>query len=558
MKPPLDLRRVTLGLVFLLILVMANQLQFELPFGSKGKPAAGDEAQVGEAHPLAIPVADVVLLLAFAGVILSVGSRKLRGIKLPPLQAWALVAAAGIALLHSRGRSDGAKDIIQLAEYFLVAFFVFANVAETRDLKAMVTCFAIATALVVAWAACQYANPNGSAFRVSAGYDNRNGLGAFLAIAVPMLYGLALYARHWPERVLLLILVAAGLLVDLSGASVLISLVVLAVLSAIRGRRILVAYLGVLGLVLVFAPRILPRPYHTDVLIASVSPYVDDNYLLSDAEMVAQARELLEPTNVIVLDHSDEKGTLDPMPLDAGRLLRQLADRRLSHQRLIGGRRPLTPEETQLQIEIEQTIQDPQKVPLDARQSYPLDKAQVAVRYQRWNAVLTSIRSLWDPPRTEGHGERRTGQVLGNILFGRGLARYHDLFKGFMTNRLQYRTDLPEVFNVAAPEPFTFDIWFKAFLQMGVLGFLALLWLVGAFLGRAVALWRDAHSEFALGVALGSLGSILGFALGGLFTESIARGIAIPFVFILAALTVAERIVYGERKTPIEHLTRVD
>jgi len=523
LKPPLDLRRVTLGLVFLLILAMANQLQPVLPLG---------------AYRLPIPIADVVLLLAFVGVILSVGSRKLRGLKLPPLQAWALVAVSVVALLRTHGRADAAKEIIQFVEYFLIAFFVFANVAETRDLRPFLIVFAVSTALAVGWAACQYAdlsgsalrfvwaacryaNMEGSAFCVSAGYDNRNALGAFLALAVPMLYGLALYARHWPERILLLILVAGALLVDLSGASVLISLVVLAILSAIRGRRVLIAYLAVLGVVLVFAPRILPRPYHTDALFASVSPYVDDNFLLSDSQMVAQARELLEPR-----------------PLDADRLLRLLADRRLLHKRP-----PLSPEESRLQIEIKERIQA--QVPAEVLQSYPLDRPQVAVRYQRWNAAIACIRSLWD-------------RGPSDVLFGLGLTSYHGLLKDFMTSRLQYRTDLPEVYNIAAPEPFTYDVWFKTFIQMGLLGFLALAWLVGAFLGRAVALWRSAHSEFALGVALGSLGSILGFALGGLFTETIARGIAIPFVFILAAITVAERIVHGERKTALEQLTRVD
>lgn len=536
MKLPLDLRRLSLGLVFLLILAMANQLQVVLPIGARRIP---------------IPLADAVLVLAFAAAILSLGSRKLRdslGAALrgcPPLPAWALVAVSIATLARTPGKADAAKEVVQFVEYFLVAYFVFANATETRHLRAFVVLFAISTALAVAWAACQYAHPDGSAFRVAAAYDNRNGLGAFLALAVPLLYGLALYARRWPERLVLLALVAAGLLVDLSGASVLISLGVLGVLSAIRGRRALAAYLAVLGAVLVFAPRVLPRPCHTDVLFASVSPYVDDNFLLSDAELVAKARELLEPTQVRVLDHSGEKGILKPSPLDADRLLRLLAERRRSHHRLIGNRRLLTPQETQLQIEIEEAIRDPSQVSQEARANYPLGTPQIAVRYQRWNSAIACIRDLWD-------------RGYASILLGRGLSQYHDLLKDFITNRLQYRTDLPEVFNVAAPEPFTFDIWFKTFVQMGLLGFLALAWLVGSFLGRAVALWRSAHSEFALGVALGSFGSILGFALGGLFTESIARGIAIPFVFILAAITVAERIVHGERKTALGQLTRAD
>ena len=59
-------------------------------------------------------------------------------------------------------------------------------------------------------------------------------------------------------------------------------------------------------------------------------------------------------------------------------------------------------------------------------------------------------------------------------------------------------------------------------------------------------------------MALGAIGSILGFTFAGLFTETLVRGIGMPFVFILATVAITERIVRGNGRSAIEQLTRYD
>jgi len=480
-KPTLSLRTVNLGLVVLLILVMCSQLGFQVPLGRAALP---------------VTIADVVLALAVIGVALSLLSRKLRGIRLPPIQAFVLVAIALIAVARAPGGKLGAaKEALQLIEYFLVAFFVFVNVAETRDLKLYLAAFAIATAAVVAWAAIHYVVCD-SPFRIRAGYANRNGLGAFLAISLPMLYGLALHARRWLWRILLLLVVACGLFVTLAGGALLVTLVVLGILSALR------------------------------------------NFLLSDLAMVDRARELLRPTRKIPTDPSAGEAILPaPRPLDARRLLNLLANRGS-----LRGDHPVYRESLKLFVEVERTIDSsitPQQLA-----SYPLDTPQLAVRYQRWGAAVACARTF--------------GGSARGALLGMGMLPYHEALKPFMSQRLQYRTDEPDVYNVAAPEPMTHNLWLKTLVLTGVLGLLALAWLVATFLHRAHLLYRRAHSELALGTALGTIGSILGFSLAGLFTETVARGLTIPFVFVLAAAAVAERIVRGDGRTALEQLTRYD
>ena len=517
MKPRISLRTVCLGLVLLLIVAMCSQVEFRVPVGGGRFP---------------VTIADVVLAVAFVGAVLHVLSRRLRGTRHVPVQAVALVAVALVALARTRPLTFNAvKEPLQLAEYFLFAFFVFVNVAETRDLRPMLVAFVAATAGVVVWAGVHYFAVE-SPFHVRGSYANRNLLGAFLAIALPVLYGLALHARRWPWRLVLLAVVLVGLAVNLSGGALLATLVVLGLLSALRGQRALIPYAVFLCIATLLGPRLLPRRGHTDALFGSVAVTVDDNFLLSDRQMVARARELLHPTRKIPADHhSGEMIMPQPRPLDARRLLR-----------LLGERRNLVGSEVDLYADIVRTIEA--SVSQQRLDSYPLDRPHLAVRYQRWDAAVGAARQLFSRPL--------------DALFGRGIVPYHETLKPFMTARLQYRTDEPEVYNIAAPEPFTHNLWLKTLVLTGLLGFLALAWLVASFLGRAARLYREARSELALGTALGAIGGILGFALAGLFTETIVRGIGMPFVFVLAAVAITERIVRGEGQSAIEQLTRYD
>jgi len=503
LKRRLPIRTVALGLALFLAVIMPNQVGFVVRLGKMALP---------------LTLADVVLALAFAGVVLHLLSSRFRGMRLPPVAAFLIVAAGIVALTRTEAaaRGEAVKEVLQLIEYFLVAYFVFVNVAETGDLKPLLVAFGIGAAIVVVWGGIQYAACD-SALDVKAGFlgGNHNVLGAYLAVALPFLYGIAVSSRCWCTAVGLMVLVVAGLAINLSGGPLAAALVALAVVSAIRGTRALVPYLVVLGVAVTFGPRLLPRPHHSDTLVSSAALLVDDNYLLSDAQLAARAQELLEPTQPIPVDKSGTKLEVPtPRPLDAARLLR-----------LLNGRRDLTHEEGQLQLKAERA-----KAKMSTREqdAYALGEAQVARRYQRWNAALITARALWNADRAARPNPR------SDPFFGCGLAPYHEHVKPYMDARLQYRTDEPEVFNIAAPEPFTHNLWLKTMVQTGLVGLTALVWLLSGFLGRAVRLYRAAQGELALGVALGTVGAILGFALGGMFTQGIVRGLAIPFVFVLA------------------------
>ena len=566
MKLPLTLRNVNLGLVVLLILVMGTQLGIDVRLGATAFP---------------ITIADVVLALAFVGMVLSLVHRGLRNVKLPPIQAFVLVAVALLVLARSQAKLAAAKEVLQLIEYFLIAFTVFLNVGGTSDLKLFLWAFAIATAVVVAWAGVQYAVV-GSPLDVRAGFANRNVLGAFLVLALPMLYGVALHARYWSERIVLLAIVAGGLLVTLSGGAFLAIVLVLLLLSALHGRRALVPFLAVAALVALAVPHLPLRQYHTDALFSAISPYVSDNFLLSDRQMLARAEELHTKASKTMAENRATGATVAPQALYEARQAfaflekRQLlaeAERPLAESvaakleavkeayppRALfdakglldllalrqGGARGLVGEEEALGRQIEADIARTADCFPEAERTSALGHGHVAVRYQRWAAAIACARAL--------------GESLPDALLGRGFVDYHAAIDPFRPEqKLQYFSNEPEVYNVATSEPFTHNVWLKAVVQTGILGLVALAWLVAALVGRAGRLHGAAHSELALGVAFGALGSVLGFALVGLFTENLGRGLAIPFVFVCSVVIIAEQIVHGEGKSALGKLTRDD
>jgi len=565
LKQALSLRSLNLALVVLLILVMGSQLGLELPLGKPGVP---------------ITLGDAVLAVAAVGVALQLLQRRLRGAKLPPLQCFAIVAAGFLALARSQSKPEAAKEVLQLIEYFLVAYAVFANVAETGDVRALLAAFAAATGLIVLWAGCQYFRCD-SALDVRAGFKNRNALGAFLAVSLPVLYGLALHVPCWGLRLILLAVVAAGLVVNLSGGAVLVTLLVLGFLSALRGQRALLAYAVVLGLALFGAHKFLPRPHHTNILFSSIAPYVKDNFLLSDKALFARAKELSEGERDVMeksraagqlivpgaleqagstLEQAKEwiqlpeaqKKAYDQIVLDLGKQLQQISEVKPTHNLFDawhlmgflktrrGGENRLTEEQHALYLDLEERAKRAKEAFPHVAASSAFAEDRVALRYRRWDAAIARCRKLWDGP--------------GSALFGLGYVEYHVECRPEPVTKDVYRTDAAEIYNVVTDEPFTHDAWLKALLQTGLVGLLALGWLIATFLGRALRLYGAARSELMLGLALGLAGGILGFALAGIFTETVARGLAIPLVFLCVLVALAERIVHGEGAAVLEKI----
>jgi len=416
-----------------------------------------------------------------------------------------VVSAASLLWASPAGKSAAAKEIFQLVEYFIVAPLLILNLAGSRArLRGLLSVFLLAVTLVVAWGLLDYAagrnvlgpSPDYVAgiFNAGGAFGNVNALGVFFAIALPVAFGVALFDDIKPlARISLIVPVAAGAAITLSGAALAALLAALLLALGLRSRRILLpAGVAVVLAGIMFLPLVL-RADHSAIVTNSAAVYLDDNHLLTPGQMLQRA----------------EKLTADGRDFDAHRLLLRIWDRDA-----------LTPQGEALLEKVEQNIQG-RELPGSV---LPADRPVVAVRYKRWQAALKAIRTkLW------GHG---LGTFQKSLAYG-AIPKYG------------YNTDEPEAFNLGIDQPDTFNRFLIAAVETGLPGLLAFIWFYIYGLSSAVGLFGSAKGGVARGVAAGATASLAFLPIVAAYSDVLVRGAALPLVFIICCV----RILADEAKT---------
>ena len=194
---------------------------------------------------------------------------------LPPLFGVLLVVWALLSAIPAANRMLSAKKILQLVEYFVLVRMLFSSAAlDGPALRRIAWVLTGMAAVVVIVAAVQYFGGAVPDFDVRGTFVNRNVLGGYCALVLPLVYGLLLWDSRGLRRVGLGLLLAIGLVVVLSGASLLAVLLALGAVSMLRGRWMFVtaALLVVLAALLVWPH--LPRA-NGQALCESIRLYDD-------------------------------------------------------------------------------------------------------------------------------------------------------------------------------------------------------------------------------------------------------------------------------------------
>ncbi|MDD4016487.1 MAG: O-antigen ligase family protein [Kiritimatiellae bacterium] len=187
--------------------------------------------------------ADLTLALAaaawFLDLLLSRDWRRLR----PPHWTQALfVALAAVSALTATNKAAALKDLIQYTEYFLVGALLFEAFlrGDTRAARHAMILLASVTALILGLALTQYFAPDADPLSVRGTFGNRNVLGGYLALALPLVFAGVLGIRNALLKAALALLLLAGLTVNLSGASYLAVAGVIACMAATRGPALFI------------------------------------------------------------------------------------------------------------------------------------------------------------------------------------------------------------------------------------------------------------------------------------------------------------------------------
>lgn len=164
-----------------------------------------------------------------------------RLLALPPWPSLLFVALAAVSAAVAPFKALALKDLIQFIEYFLVGNMLFAAFLRTspRAYRHALMALGAATAVSLLLAALQYADSAADVLSVRGAFSNRNVLGGYLALALPLFFGIALSVRlGWPFRLALALLLVVGLTVNLSGAAYFAVAGALACLAASRGFKV--------------------------------------------------------------------------------------------------------------------------------------------------------------------------------------------------------------------------------------------------------------------------------------------------------------------------------
>jgi len=201
-----------------------------------------------------------------------------RMLKLPPWPHVCFVVFVAVSALTAPDKAAALKDLVQYAEYFLVGSMLFeAYLREGggRSVRWALGVLSGVTAVILCLALFHYFAGAEDPLTVCGSFGNRNVLGGFLALALP-LCGAGLFAtRSGVLRAVWAVMLLMGLTVNLSGASYFAVVGVLVCMAAVRGPAL---FLPVVAGLLVWQSMALPQlPRENDLAhFQSVALYDSD------------------------------------------------------------------------------------------------------------------------------------------------------------------------------------------------------------------------------------------------------------------------------------------
>ena len=193
----------------------------------------------------------------------------------PPLIMLLFPLLTALSAIKAANRFEAGKEIFQYCEYFGAAAILFSNrMGDRIFFRRLLFVFLAMATLVVGCGLVQYFTPALETFKVRALFGNRNILGGYLALIVPLAYGLLLWDRRVGWRCWMGAVIVAGMVITLSGGTWVALFIALGMISAWRGQKVLIAFLAVFTVVTVLVLPRLPRA-NLDVIKQSVEIFDD-------------------------------------------------------------------------------------------------------------------------------------------------------------------------------------------------------------------------------------------------------------------------------------------
>ena len=225
-----------------------------------------------------LTIVDVLIWIASALLLLKmIVRRNFRCLRTFPVAAAVLVALAAASITQAQNKLPAIADVIQFVEYFILLFLLIADfITNGSRLRLVVLLWLTVGTAVVLWGFAHYLSRGDySAVQVAGPFLNRNVLGGYLAILIPLAWGLMLHVRKIPAKFENLLLAAVGLLVMLAGGPWIAAVIGIGLITVIRSPKLFPAVAFVLLAVVLFAFPLLPRN-NSRILVSSVNMYDEE------------------------------------------------------------------------------------------------------------------------------------------------------------------------------------------------------------------------------------------------------------------------------------------
>ncbi len=194
----------------------------------------------------------------------------------PSLFGILLAVIVGASAIRASNRMSSMKELFQMAEYFIVAYMLLSFLVSDAKRRALaINLFAGVGSLIVIIALIQYLRPSMPVLGVAGTFGNRNVLGGYLCLLLPLMTGLMLHEKNRFKLAWYGLTLTTGLLVSLSGGAMIGIIAGITIIAMLRGR---VAFAGIATVLLLAAfliPPHLPRD-NAALLRESVQLFDDD------------------------------------------------------------------------------------------------------------------------------------------------------------------------------------------------------------------------------------------------------------------------------------------
>lgn len=213
-------------------------------------------------HPLIavnVSVAEIMI-----GIILLLWVLKImiynewKRIKLPPIPIVVFIGTGLLSLINAFSVTQWLKEIIQMIEYFLIFYLLLIYNLQSIKLVSLKNILFISASIILIVAFIQHSFLHADPYFVKGLFENRNILGTFLCMVIPLAYVELLSTNNLFQKIWMSMILLLTLIVVVSGSAMLSIIVSLVIVSWLYDKKVFVRFLLAIFILTVVYPIVMP------------------------------------------------------------------------------------------------------------------------------------------------------------------------------------------------------------------------------------------------------------------------------------------------------------